>query len=359
MALFGKKKKAEPTAPQPTEADEIQVVGGDADEVDFDDADIVEDGGGQVIDFDAIADELDDDGESAMGDPLGDATGNTMGDTTGAAALDLSKPTSAEADAFATDAAFESGNAGLEADDELDFDSVFDDGSPNAATAAGAMPAAVPDTDENPFGTSPGGAFGDAMPIGGAPDGIAIEPAHETPPLTYTAPLLTSDAVATSGVPATRKSLPLLPLLGAAGLLAGLGIVGYLAFGAKPATEDEPIVAANPALQAPAAENGEAITPGAPVPALGVTANAVNPGIAVDGVPIAPGPVVRTALVGPSPTVPLTPALQNQLKILWKRGAIAKQSGDIAGARAAWQKMLQLRPNHPGVQGALAKLPAA
>lgn len=341
MALFGKKKKAEPTAPQPTEADEIQVVGGDADELGFDD-DIEEDGGGQVIDFDAIADELgDDDGESEMGDPLGDAT------------LDLSKPTSAEADAFATDAAFDSGNAGLEADDELDFDSVFDDGSSAPVVAT---PAVVPDTDENPFGAAP-----DSTPVGGPPIGdIAIEPTSDTPPLTYTAPLLTSDAVATAGVPATRKSLPLLPLLGAAGLLVALGVVGYLAFGGTRAPDEEPVVATNPALQAPASTEGEDVVPGAPVPAPGQGADAVNPGIAVDGVPIAPGVVVRTATNGgPRPTVPLTPGLLKQLKILWKRGAAAKQKGDYAGARAAWEKMLQLRPNHPLVQSALDKLPAA
>jgi hypothetical protein len=50
------------------------------------------------------------------------------------------------------------------------------------------------------------------------------------------------------------------------------------------------------------------------------------------------------------------PAQFAQLKALWKQGARAKQSGDIAGARRAWEAMLKLRPGHPGVQEAIDKL---
>jgi hypothetical protein len=45
------------------------------------------------------------------------------------------------------------------------------------------------------------------------------------------------------------------------------------------------------------------------------------------------------------------------LKSLWKQGADAKHRGDYDGARRAWTKILQLRPGHPGIQGAIDKLP--
>lgn len=56
------------------------------------------------------------------------------------------------------------------------------------------------------------------------------------------------------------------------------------------------------------------------------------------------------------PTSALPPALQAQLKTLWQQGAAAKHRGDKAAAKRAWQKMLQVRPGHPGVQEAIDKL---
>ena len=52
----------------------------------------------------------------------------------------------------------------------------------------------------------------------------------------------------------------------------------------------------------------------------------------------------------------LTPQLKARLKALWEQGARAKQSGDTAGARRAWQQILKLRPGHPGIQEAIDKL---
>ena len=309
MALFGKKKQAEPTAPEPTPEDDIQVMSGDAS--DFNEEENV----GQTIDFDAIADDLD------GGDDV----------------IQLSKPGDSPNDNFAPTADFGAGSAS----DDTDFNAVFDDGSP-----VNAMPVAAPETDENPFGTQDIGA----------PSGLpAIEPVSDAPPLTYTPPLLTSDAVATSGVPASRKSFPLPMLLAAIGLLAALGGVGYFVANSNSAPAEQPVVATNPGLSAPAPDAS------GPIPAPGASGNAVNQGIAVDGVPIAPGAVIRmgTSSSGPSPTVPLTPGLAKQLKDLWKQGAAAKGQGDIAGARAAWTQMLRLRPNHPGIQSAIDKLPAA
>ena len=343
MALFGKKKKAEPVAspavPAVEEQDEILVAGGDADELDFDEND-----GGQSIDFDAIADELDNDnGESMIGTPLVDDT------ATAATAPDD----------FGSTADFGAGATALDADEDLDFDSVFDDGSPDAIAPDAIAPDAIPQAEENPFG---------AAPVAEAPasGGIAIEPVSDAPPLTYTPPLLTADAVATAGVPATRKSFPLPLLLGALGLLVALGAVGYLVTRGDSTPATPPVIATNPSLTTPATSPATAIVPATATgisPSTGIspaTSPAVSGlGASVDGVPIAPG-AFRSgapALSGPRSTVP--PALLKQLKDLWKQGAAAKQRGDIAGARAAWTKMLQLRPNHPGVQSAINKLPAA
>lgn len=63
---------------------------------------------------------------------------------------------------------------------------------------------------------------------------------------------------------------------------------------------------------------------------------------------------VVVARVVPSGT--LTPQLKAQLKALWEQGARAKQNGDSAGARRAWQQILKLRPGHPGIQEAIDKL---
>ena len=313
MALFGKKKKPEPTAPPAQTQDETEVLSGDADELDE------QDNGGQSIDFDAIADELGtDDGATTFG--ASTAATPFDNDTLGASTLANSTG------AFASAADFDDG-------DELDFDDVFDDETP-----ATAMPA----TGENPFGANLNdeATFSDASASGP----IAIEPVSDAPPLTYTAPLLTADAVATAGVPRARKSFPLPLLLGVVGLLIALGAVGYLVTRSTPESQDAPVVAANPPLRAP--------RPGG--------ASLVNLGASVDGVPIAPGAVGGApALAGPKPTVPLTPALLKKLKDLWQQGAVAKKKGDFAGARAAWTKMLQLRPNHPLVQSAIDKLPAA
>ena len=81
-----------------------------------------------------------------------------------------------------------------------------------------------------------------------------------------------------------------------------------------------------------------------------------------DGMAAHPGkgsnPGTTVQIVRPvSPAASLTPTLQAQLKALWKQGADAKHQRNYNGARAAWSKMLQLRPGHPGVQEAIEKLP--
>ena len=349
MALFGKKKTAEKSAPQINPEEDIQMVGGDAathsDETDGEDL-----SSGPAIDFDAIAQDLHAHEDGAdMDSFLGKTGAQNAGE-----AFD-------ETPDFATH-----NDAAVNLDDELDFDSTFDNGSPAPITMD--APAV---TGENPFGNAPN------------IEPVTPEPTLTThaPPLTYTAPILTSDIAASGGAPAVRRSSPLLPLLGVVALLAALGGVGWLVFGGASRPETAaPIVAASPSLQSPGgaivpggnAPNGVAI--GSSVPAPGAPSGAVNQGIAVDGVPIAPGVIVAQAPIGAlAPRGSLTPrgaatiavatssvppALAKQLAALWKKGADAKHAGNIAGARAAWTQMLRLRPNHPGVQEALDKLPA-
>ena len=348
MALFGKKKTAE-TTPQTNPQEDIQMVG-DADAIHFDETDSEDNG--PTIDFDAIAQDLNTREDDADMDSFLGKTGAQNADET-----------------FATAPDFSTSHGANNIDDELDFDANFDDGSP-APLATGAPIV----TDENPFGSLP-----DIEPIN---ENEAAALTSDAPPLTHTAPLLTSDMTA-GGAPAVRRSAPLLPLLGAAGLLVALGVVGYLVFGGASRPETAaPVVASSPPLQAPATgivpSTGVAPATGALVPgdaamgnaatslgatgravtgalsAPGAPSGAVNPGLAVDGVPIAPGAVVVT---GTASTVP--PALQRQLEALWKQGAAAKRARNFAGARAAWTKILQLRPNHPGIQEAIDKLPAA
>ena len=367
MALFGKKKKAEQAAPQTNPEDDIQIVGGDAEETD-----VAEDNEGQVIDFDAIAGDLNaDDGGSEMGDPLDDTVAPAaLGDDR---AVELPDE---EDDLFATTPGFETANkASLNADDELDFDAVFDDDSQTNVPIA----ATTPETDENPFGAAP-----DIEPV--ATDAAAIT--ADTPPLTYTAPLTTPDIVAGGHSPAARRALPLLPLLGAAGLLVALGVVGWTVLGqSKPEETAAPVVVTKPAPPAgttaavtTAAGTTATATTGAMTPvttagvisAPGGPAGAVNPGIAVDGIPIAPGPIVQTATLGSGtlggalvrPQAPQTggsssPALEKRLKDLWNKGAAAKRARNFAGARASWYEILRLDPGHKGIQSAIDKLPGA
>ena len=336
MALFGKKKQAEQTAPQINPEEDIQMVGGDADETDIED-----EHSGQVVDFDAIAHDL-----NAQED------GADMDSFLGKNSEQNAEPD----DTFATAPNFATDNAEANIDDELDFDSTFDDSTPAPVVAASNQ------TGENPFGNAP-----DIEPVA---EPVVADLTTDAPPLTHTAPILTSDAVAGGYVP-PRKS-PLLPLLGAAGLLVALGVVGWMVFGGtKPPETATPVVAASPPLQTSA--NGVIVpaTANAVVPAPGAPSNVVNQGIAVDGVPIAPGVIVAQAPsgalappgtkapIGMAPSPPLTPAMKKQLDALWKKGADAKHAGNIAGARAAWTQMLRLHPNHPNVQAAIDKLPAS
>lgn len=48
--------------------------------------------------------------------------------------------------------------------------------------------------------------------------------------------------------------------------------------------------------------------------------------------------------------------LKWKLKKLWDEGAEAKHDADFVRARARWQEILRLKPNHPGIQEALQKL---
>lgn len=127
--------------------------------------------------------------------------------------------------------------------------------------------------------------------------------------------------------PEPKKKLPLVPIIGLVAVLALGGGAALFFKGSSDSPNDNPItVASHPS-------NLGALTP-------------VSPGTSTT--------LPKTRMI---PTVPLTPQLQQQLKALWKQGAAAKRRGDYAGARAAWEKALKLRPNHPGFADSIAQLP--
>lgn len=191
--------------------------------------------------------------------------------------------------------------------------------------------------------------------------------------------------------PAAPPRKTLSPILLAAGLvflLTAVGVGAYFAFFNAPAEVETPVVVTPPPRTAEAEPSVPAKTPPT-TPAKAVPAgragippqNSKAPAIQPDGdkapavapqpaMPT-PVPVMRDGMAGEpgkglppgttvqivQPTQPLTPDLMAQLKTLWSQGAAAKHRGDNAGARRAWQQMLQLRPGHPGIQEAIDKLP--
>lgn len=213
-------------------------------------------------------------------------------------------------------------------------------------------------------------------------------------------PPLSDESVA---VPVPVKTRPRLsPLLLAGGLVflvVAAGVGAYLMFFSKPTEDDAaPIiptrVVRRPAPPMPAVvvkptaipatkvvppktpvkrvTPGKAgiVTTGATVPALAPKKAGQTPRVVpVAGIPTPVGPppgmagqpgkgsTRDTTVEVVRPVGVLTPALQAQLKALWKKGADAKHRGNIPAARAAWVQMLRLRPGHPGVQEALNQLP--
>ncbi len=175
-----------------------------------------------------------------------------------------------------------------------------------------------------------------------------------------------------------RKSSPLIPILGALGLLAvaGGGAMFFLN-SSKEAPEPEvttPVVTRPRVAQNPAPTGSAQLVPStesAP-PATGL--RSASPGIAPAPLPVQPvqgavrapvrapqNPAQPTRVASasaPSATGSLDPAKASRLKALWKVGADAKHRNDFAGARKAWQQALQLVPGHPGFQESINKLPS-
>lgn len=312
MALFGKKKRGAQTeeAPATTEVTDENARDDAADE---------------ASDFDAISRDLDatNDGPSPFDELLANPAQDTEPDETfDMEADDQAAP--GALDSFST-ADFTAPSAQTATDADVDFSSNFDGGASNAEVTA-EPPVAADGIDIEPVAPV-------AEPVG-APAGTGGS-------LLNTAPILTTDIQPGSGGAAPKRGLPLAPLLGAGALLLALAGAGWWQFGRAPEPEEAPIVASAPPLQAPAEDESAAV-----VEAAGNTA---NPGIAPAGAPPAQTKVV--------PAVDLTPQVKKRLQELWKQGADAKHRGDIAGARAAWEEMLRVRPGHPLVQEAIDKLP--
>jgi len=179
-----------------------------------------------------------------------------------------------------------------------------------------------------------------------------------------------------------KKSLPLVPILGALGTLAILGGGAWFFLKSQsapvdtdaPAPPPRPRVAKAPTAPVRPTTSGKPGTPpispaGAPPKATGTVVRSGSPGIAPPIV--APGaqpklPVIAgvntaqtgTAITkGPSATTELDSGLAARLKALWQAGADAKHRGNFKEARDSWQEALTLRPGHPGFAEAIAKLP--
>jgi len=179
-----------------------------------------------------------------------------------------------------------------------------------------------------------------------------------------------------------KKSLPIVPLLGALGTLAilGAGAMFFPKSQSAPVDTDTPAPPPRPRVaKAPAAPT-RPTTPvhpgappvhpaGAPPKGAGTMVRSGSPGIAPP--PIAPGarpklPVIAVANAtqtgtatakGPSATTGLDAGLAARLTALWKAGADAKHRKNFKEARDAWQEALTLHPGHPGFAEAIAKLP--
>ncbi|BCM91120.1 hypothetical protein IAD21_02984 [Abditibacteriota bacterium] len=229
------------------------------------------------------------------------------------------------------------------------------------------------------------------MPSAASPEAVINAPINPAmSPITGVAPLETAPdapSLAPTATPRAKKALPLVPLLGALGLLAvvGGGAMFLLNSNQEPETTTPAVststisqtpsgtaatVAASPAPGASVATGAPSVpavsnAPGAPLAGL----RSASPGIAP---PPAPKQTIQSpngssnvsVTVGNSPTTGspaatsgLDPALAAKLKALWQAGATAKHQNDYKAARAAWSEALRLRPGHPGFQESINKLP--
>lgn len=235
-----------------------------------------------------------------------------------------------------------------------------------------------------------------------------------TPATTEPADAFGDNIVTDTSAPARKSLSPILLAAGAVLLLTAVGLGVYFLFLNKPAEDaDQPVVAVQPGVRVPkpGAPAAPPKTPAKPVrvvqkpakpvadpnkitvkPARGEVvkvkpgrAGLIPPGTKTPSVQPQPGkppavvpkpnmpkpvPIMRDGVAGQQgkglplasavpvvqPAPAISPALKAQLKTLWQQGAAAKHRGDKAAAKRAWQKMLQLRPGHPGVQQAIDKL---
>lgn len=179
-----------------------------------------------------------------------------------------------------------------------------------------------------------------------------------------------------------KKSLPIIPLLGALGALAivGGGAMFFLKSQSASVDTDTPAPSPRPRVaKAPVAPTRPttAVRPGtppvspagAPPRVAGTALRPSSPGIAPP--PVAPGarpklPVIAATSAaqtgtntakGPLATTGLDAGLAARLKALWQAGADAKHRKNFKEARDAWQEALTLSPGHPGFAESIAKLP--
>lgn len=242
--------------------------------------------------------------------------------------------------------------------------------SPANAQNAAPPTSAFDTLDNDPLGlsASPNPPVNSAVPVA-SPDSVLnapLSPATATP-TTGVAPTGNApapDVAPLSPAPKAKKSLPLIPVLGVLGLVAvAIGAQMFMVNSAPPT----PDPAASPPGGRPVGESAPTVSPANTATNSAASSSSVSsapprsPGIAPPGVvpSRAPDVAIRVPVVqkAPSATAGLDPGLAQRLKAYWKQGADAKRRGDYAAARQAWQAALQLRPQHPGFQDAIDKLP--
>ena len=321
MALFGKKKGAD-AAPDALEAQPSNISPGAG-----------------AFDFDSIARDL----EAPNG---------------GASSFDdlLSQPATAQNGAMPNDAITPDNEEAPDNGSAFDFPEDNSDplGFPNQSPPA-SRPIPI-NVEQVAPETDPFGLLADGTPV----LGVSPNQPQAAAPVVSPNSGLAGDEPYEPYQPVAKKS-PLVPILAGLVALALVGAGTFSFFKSQNAGEEvmdtqTPITSMRPA------EPGVSI-PARPVPtttmrttmadpvAVANSIKSANPGIGANSGPVTPPKIVTAA------TVPLTPAMKVQLKKLWDLGAAAKKRRDYASARAVWTQALQLRPNHPGFQESIDKLP--
>jgi len=304
MALFGKKKGDAPINNQESATPKTE---------------------NGAFDFDSIARDLEaENGPSAFDDLLSkpanvdpfDVSQNSLPEEIGGSAFDFPESFDEEDESTSGRTVISSSSNDLD-----DFDDIF--GGSSASNA-------VPSSDSFPD-----------LPLNNTPSTPAATPS-------------TATVVSEQPAPKAKKPFPLIPALAAVAVLVIGGGAAVFFSSQTPEEEPVPIVSTVPAPPKKP-EPADSVKPDAPKPAVKPPVEKAPVAPPVENEP-APTPPAKPAPPAPSATID-DPELAARLKNLWEQGKDAKKRGDYASARQFWQQALILKPNHPGFQESIDKLP--